>query len=60
MIGMRKPVFQIVQVPQSRRWLGCVYDNVGVDGDRKVSKEATVQHGKVHARGYAMSDFSSS
>ena len=57
---MRKPVFQIVQVPQSRRWLRCVHDNMGVDGDRKVSKEATVQHGKVHARRDAMSDFASS
>ena len=42
-------------------WLAQVrFDNVRVDGDRKVSKEATFQHGKVHARGNAMLDFSSS
>ena len=33
---------------------------MGVDGDRKVSKEAVVQYGKIHARGDATSDFASS
>ena len=60
MFGMRKLVFQTVQVLQSHGWLRCVYDNMGVDGDRKVSKEATVEHGKVHARRDSISDFSSS
>ena len=30
---------------------------MGVDGDRKVKKEAMFQYGKIHARGIVMSDF---
>ena len=36
------------------------HDKMGVDGDRKVSKESMVQCGKIHARGDVMSDIASS
>jgi len=40
--------------------LRSVYDNLGIDGEGRVSKEAMVQYGKIHALGDAMSDFASS
>ena len=36
------------------------HDKMGVDGDRKVSNEAMVEYGKIHARGDVMSDIASS